>query len=99
MEKIELIKQSTSYDIIIPTSVEEQIRYLCQRIPDKEWSGTLFYTYEGSMEEDNLKIICKDIYVMDIGSAVYTEFDMSPDVISYMTEHMELLDCQMGLVH
>ena len=36
---------------------------------------------------------------MDIGSQAYTEFDMSPDVIAYMTDHPELLDCQMGLIH
>lgn len=36
---------------------------------------------------------------MDIGNAAYTEFDMSPDVISYMAENPELLDCQMGLIH
>ncbi len=36
---------------------------------------------------------------MDIGSAAYTEFDMSPDVVGYMTENIELLDYQMGLIH
>ena len=36
---------------------------------------------------------------MDIGTAAYTEFDMSPDVISYMADNPELLDCQMGLIH
>ena len=36
---------------------------------------------------------------MDVGSVAYTEFDMSPDVISYMAEHPELLDCKMGLIH
>ena len=36
---------------------------------------------------------------MDIGTASYTEFDMSSDVISYMTDNIELLDCQIGLYH
>ena len=36
---------------------------------------------------------------MDIGTQAYTEFDMNPDVIAYMTEHPELLDCQLGLIH
>lgn len=36
---------------------------------------------------------------MDIGSSGYTEFDMSPEVIGYMTEHPELLDMQMALIH
>lgn len=99
MENLSLIKKSNTYKIIIPANVEEQIRYLCQRIPTKEWSGVLFYTYEGSMETEDLVVTCKDIYVMDIGSAAYTEFYMSPEVISYMTENPDLLDCQMGLIH
>ena len=36
---------------------------------------------------------------MDIGTQAYTEFDMNPDVIAYMCENPELLDCQMGLIH
>lgn len=72
---------------------------MCQQIHNIEWSGTLFYTYEGNFEDGSLVIKCQDIFVMDIGTAAYTEFDMSPDVISYMTDNMELLDCQMGLIH
>lgn len=51
------------------------------------------------MEKGNLVITCRDIYVMDIGSSGYTEFDMSPEVISYMTDKPELLDMQLGLIH
>ena len=36
---------------------------------------------------------------MDIGSSGYTEFNMSPEVISYMTENPELLDMNLGLIH
>mgnify|MGYP003293859401 CR=1 FL=1 len=46
----------------------------------------------------NLKIICEDIYLMDIGSHTFTEFDMSPEVCGYIVEN-DLTDCQMGLIH
>ena len=92
-------KHLDSYKIIIPVEVENKIRYLCNRISEVEWSGTLFYTYSGSYENKDLEIKCVDILLMDIGSAGYTEFDMSPEVISYMTEHPELMDCQVGLIH
>lgn len=98
-EKLVLIKGPTTFKLIIPEEVERKIRHLCQRIHDVEWSGTLFYTYEGSIEDNNLIITCQDIFVMDIGSQTYTEFDMSPDVISYMCDKPELLDMQMGLIH
>lgn len=93
------MKKSDTFKIIIPEEVEKKIRYTCQRIWKDEWSGTLFYKPEGSFEDGTLAIRCVDIYVMDIGTAAYTEFDMSPDVISYMTDNPDLLDYQMGLIH
>lgn len=98
-EKITLQKDSAKYNLIIPSDVEDKIRYMCEKISNIEWSGILFYDYKGSFENNDLEIICKDIFVMDIGNSTYTEFNMSPDVISYMTEHPELLDYQTALIH
>lgn len=92
-------KGSTSYKIIIPDKVEKLIRFLCERVWDTEWSGVLFYTPSGNFEDGSLEIRCEDILPMDIGSTTYTEFNMSPDVISYMAQHPELLDYKMGLIH
>ena len=92
-------KGSTTYKIIIPDKVERLIRFLCERVWDTEWSGVLFYTPTGNFEDGSLEIHCEDIFPMDIGSTTYTEFNMSPDVISYMAQKPELLDCKMGLIH
>lgn len=98
---INLVQKSGTYNykLIIPAEVERKIRFTCQKVWNTEWSGTLFFTHEGSFENNDLVIRCVDIYIMDIGTQAYTEFDMNPDVIAYMTEHSELLDCQMGLIH
>ena len=98
---INLVQKSGTYNykLIIPAEVERKIRFACQKVWSTEWSGTLFFTHEGSFENNDLVIKCVDIYIMDIGTQAYTEFDMNPDVIAYMTEHTELLDCQMGLIH
>lgn len=96
---ISLEKHRNTYKLIIPIEVERKIRHLCNKISQVEWSGTLFYTHSGTYEDGNLEIKCVDIFPMDIGSQAYTEFDMSPDVVAYMTDHPELLDCQMGLIH
>ena len=98
---ISLVQKSGTYNykLIIPAEVERKIRFTCQRVWNTEWSGTLFFTHEGSFENNDLVIRCVDIYIMDIGTQAYTEFDMNPDVIAYMTEHPELLDCQVGLIH
>ena len=98
---ISLVQKSGTYNykLIIPAEVERKIRFTCQKVWDTEWSGTLFFTHEGSFENNDLVIRCVDIYIMDIGTQAYTEFDMNPDVIAYMTENPELLDCQLGLIH
>lgn len=98
---ISLVQKSGTYNykLIIPAEVEKKIRFACQKVWSTEWSGTLFFTYEGSFENNDLVIRCVDIYIMDIGTQAYTEFDMNPDVIAYMCENPELLDCQMGLIH
>ena len=98
---ISLVQKSGTYNykLIIPAEVERKIKFACQKVWSTEWSGTLFFTHEGSFENNDLIIRCVDIYIMDIGTQAYTEFDMNPDVIAYMCENPELLDCQMGLIH
>lgn len=97
-QEITLIKKSATFKLIVSESLEQKIRYTCNKIHDTEWSGILFYNYEGSFESKDLVIKCVDFYLMDVGVATYTEFDMSADVIAYMT-HNDLLDCQTGLIH
>lgn len=101
MKVISLVQKSGTYNykLIIPAEVERKIRFACQNVWSTEWSGTLFFTHEGSFENNDLVIRCVDIYIMDIGTQAYTEFDMNPDVIAHMCENPELLDCQMGLIH
>lgn len=54
---------------------------------DVEWSGTLFYTVEGSLDDGTFKATCVDICVMDIGTGGYTEFKDTEDIITYRLEH------------
>ena len=92
------IKQTTKYKMVIPFSVEKKFRYLATKFHNTEWSGALFYKPEGSFEDGSLTITCKDILLMDIGNTTYTEYDINPDIISYMMDK-ELLEYQRGSVH
>ena len=94
-----MVKESSTYKLIVPEKVEEKIRYLLRKFPSTEWSGVLFTTHQGSFEENNLVITCEDIYPMDLGNSTYTEFKMSEDVAAYMAENIELFDCDLQLVH
>lgn len=96
--KLELTKNSRKFKMVIPSYVEERIRLACASVPNLEWSGVLFFKYKGTFEDNNLQVVCKDILLMDVGSAAYTEWSADADVISYMAEN-DLLDCQMGIIH
>lgn len=98
-----LIKRQTpegkDYRIVIPENVEKIIRKFCELSPHNEWSGTLFYEFEGDFNSDSFKIICRDFFLMDLGSGAFTEFDEDGTAIDYMVQHPELLNCQMSLMH
>ena len=93
------MKGSSTYRLIVPENVEEKIRYLLRKFPTTEWSGVLFVTHQGSFENNDLVITCKDIYPMDLGNATFTEFKMSEDVASYMAENIDLFNCELMLIH
>ena len=96
------MKNPTSFDLVIPESVEAKIRHLCSRVHDVEWSGTLFYTVEGSLDDGTFKATCVDIFVMDIGTGGSTMFKDTEDIIAYRLEHRETLlrpGVYEGLIH
>lgn len=100
-KKLELVHQQSIYKMVIPQEVEKKIRLLCREIHNVEWSGVLFYKVSGSFVDKSLTITCVDLFQMDEGTGGYTEYDMSPDVMGYMTDHPELLDVGVyqGLIH
>lgn len=98
---LELVHRQDIFKIVIPAEVEKKIKFLCKNIWDVEWSGVLFYKVEGAFEDKSLTIRCVDLFQMDIGTSAYTEFNVSPDVATYMVDHPELLEegIYQGLIH
>ena len=95
----QLLKGSSTYKLVVPESVEEKIRYLLRKFPSTEWSGVLFYTHQGTFENNDLIITCQDFFPMDLGTSGWTEFHMSEDVAAYMADNAELFSCDTGLIH
>jgi hypothetical protein len=87
------------YSLIVPTKVEEKIRYLCRKYPSLEWSGILFYTHIGNFEDGNLVITCEDIYPMDLGTSTFTSYKNDETIAGYIADNIDLFQCDMGLVH
>lgn len=98
---LELIHKQDVFKILISENTEKKIRFLCKNIWDVEWSGILFYKIEGTFEDKSLVIRCIDLFQMDIGTSGYTEFNVSPDMATYMVDHPELLEegVYQGLIH
>ena len=94
-----LVKQSSTYKLIVPKKVEEKIRYLIRKFPHTEWSGVLFYNHTGKFEDGSLEIHCEDLFPMDLGTGGWTEFKMSEDVTAYIADNIELFDCDLALIH
>lgn len=93
--KNEAIKKPT---LLIEKALHEKIIYLCSRISSVEWSGVLFYEMEGTLGED-LKIIAKDLLLLNIHAATYTEYENdTTDIPAYMVEH-GLTHAYQGHIH
>jgi hypothetical protein len=92
------IVEATGFKLVITPEFEAILDYMSARRPDKEWSGILFYDVEGSIETKDLVLTTKDIYLMDLGNAAYTSFEITPELVSYMSDN-DLFGCQQGLIH
>lgn len=95
---MEIKKSNLRFDLTVSDKVESKIRWWCSKLPNKEWSGVLYYKYKGSFKNKNLLLIAVDFLILDIGSSTHTEFTESPDIINYMCLN-GLTDCQLGLIH
>lgn len=74
----------------MPLEVLHQIQYLCRLISKVEWSGALFYTTEGSIEDPTtFKITLKTILPLDMGSQAYTEYNLDDRFMDFIEEDFE----------
>lgn len=89
----------SSYKLIIEEPLNEKIKYLCKQIPKKEWSGVLFYNTTGTFENNDLIVQCIDLLIMNIGEGTFTSYTENLDIVSYIVDNPELINCHMGLIH
>ena len=93
-----LEKSTYKFTTIVEDLLESKIRWLCEKFPHNEWSGILFYETEGKLADGSLKVYCKDMHLMDYGSATFTEYYEDGSMIKYMDDH-DLLLCNIGIIH
>lgn len=84
--------------LIIEKKLHDKIIYLCSKISQEEWSGVLFYEMKGVFGGD-LELIAKDLLLLDINTASYTEYENdTTDIPAYMFEN-NLIHTYQGHIH
>lgn len=60
----------------------------------------LFYDTEGEFGDENFKITAKGLFLLDIGTHSYTEYDPAdPDLIKFLMANPEVLAMKKGHIH
>jgi hypothetical protein len=76
-KKVERLELSNKPTVIITQKLKNQIDFLHEKVGSVEWSGELITSEEGNITDlDKWKIICEDIYLVDIGTAGYTAYEV-----------------------
>lgn len=73
--------------IIITNSLKDQIDFYHKTFKNKEWSGTLFFKHiSGSFDTlTDLVFEATNIFLMDIGSGAFTNFENDSDIVKAYT--------------
>ena len=97
-----LIKfNDTKAKLILTAQVVNQIKFLCSKIPNVEWSGVLYHTSTGDVD-DPKNFVCKAEYILllDKGTSGYTEYDFTSDnFVEALMDKPELMEMSMSHVH
>lgn len=85
----------------ITSTLESMIRFMCSKSPNLEWSGFVFYKIDKMPDSFNkVELTAFDMLVMASGTASYTKFDYSADLIKYMKDKEYLgKSIYYGLIH
>jgi hypothetical protein len=85
----------------IPSKIFSDIYYLHSKYQGKEWSGHLYFTKQGDIDNPSELIIdIKEFILLDIGTVGATEIDPSGEQIIDMYEKRpQVLTMKQGLLH
>lgn len=87
--------------IKVTQQLKSQIDYLHSNIHNIEWSGVLLYKLDkGNFKKlKNLEFIANDLFLMDIGSSMYTEIEFSNNIVDMYDNIPEAMELKTGLIH
>lgn len=98
---LKVVELPDKINVLLSTKAYTQISYLLQKIHDVEWSAILLYTADGHITNP-AKMSCRvdSLYLMDKGSAAYTEHDYDTEaIVGMFNDFPEYMNMKMGHVH
>jgi hypothetical protein len=99
-KQLQIVSLENKIQVFLPEQFTDKVKFLCSKISQVEWSGILFYEVEGTITKpEEMRLICRDILLMDKGTKTYTEYEFDETVVEYQMENPELLTCKMGHIH
>lgn len=99
--KLKLVESSAKAKLTIPVDITRKIDYLCRTIPNVEWSGVLFYTVTGDIDDPSkMEFIVRDIHPLDKGTSAATDYEFEPEaLVDLFDAKPELMGYKMGHIH
>jgi len=87
--------------LVLPSSILSQVQFLHSHVGTTEWSGMLLYdvTKGDPSDPKNFELEAKHIFLMDIGTAGYTEYETDGDIVDIYDEIPEAMEMKLGHVH
>jgi hypothetical protein len=102
-EKVEypLYEMEEKGKLILPPEILSQITFLHSHVGRTEWSGMLLYdVINGNPSKpETFELEVKHIFLMDIGSAAYTEYEADGDIVDIYDNIPEAMEWKTGHVH
>lgn len=95
-----ILNSDKKIQLKISERLQTEVLYLCSRINSVEWSGTLFYRIEeGGIDQEKCTIVAEFVYLQNIGTSTYTEYEFGSEYFKLLMEHPELMDMKQGHIH
>jgi len=87
--------------LILPENVITQINYLHGKVGKEEWSGMLVYDVKSGSpaKPEGFVLEAKHIFLMDIGSAAYTEYETDADIVDIYDNIPDAMEWKTGHIH
>lgn len=103
MIKYKEIELTAKVKLIISKELQSQIMFLHNKVGDIEWSGVLFHSVvSGNINDpENLILKAEKVFVQDIGSGTYTEFEVNEKILDFYDAYPQALteNWRPSLIH